>query len=112
LLFGGGADFFPQCQDSIQLVLTKSSGVQPLLSLEKLPPYMSNVVSKGVATDPKERPSLAEYRVAVTGPLASVGQNLSPKLAESSEVVDVTDQMAQHKFTVTVDELLSHTTLA
>jgi serine/threonine protein kinase len=98
-LYGGGAGFFPQCRDSIQLVLAKSSGTRPLLSLELLPTMsLRSVVRRGVANDPKARPSLAEYRAAVTGMMPS-GQNPSPNKGASQVAVNVNEEL--HEFSVT-----------
>jgi serine/threonine protein kinase len=64
-LFGAGADFFPRYRDNLVLSFAKSKGEAPQLNLAQLPPRLRSVVRKGVATDPKARPTLDEFFGAV-----------------------------------------------
>ena len=71
-LFGGhgGVDFFPGPSDPqrrmISIIQAKINRDSPELELHKLPPTIQEVVRKGVKDDAEQRPSLQEFKKAVT----------------------------------------------
>lgn len=82
-LFGGGTDFFPTCHNNITLSFAKSRGEPPMLKLGELPPRLRRVISNGVATDPKKRPTLDEFFGAVMRAKPDDPQSMGAALFES-----------------------------
>lgn len=65
-LFGAGANFYPDYMDTVMLSFAKSKGEVPQLNEARVPPRLRDVVRKGVATNPKTRPTLEEFCGAVS----------------------------------------------
>jgi serine/threonine protein kinase len=70
-LFGGGTSFFPTPEGCdprakfMRIYRAKSEREMPQLKLELLPSAMTDVVRRGVDTDPSKRPSLEEFVAAI-----------------------------------------------
>jgi serine/threonine protein kinase len=64
-LFGAGRAFYPKCRTQHFLYMSKCRGDTPQLNLAQVPSRMRTVVMLGVASDPKARPTLGQFRAAV-----------------------------------------------